>query len=429
MKHIAIVGAGIGGLHLGLHLRNYGIPVTIYSDKTAAQQLGARLSNVVVRKAPTRARERQLGVNHWDDVAPDLVRLSVSVTGPTPLTFSGTLTPPAQVVDMRIYWATLLDDFVARGGRLVVGSVSAADVEGIAAAHALTVIAAGRGSLANLFPRLPEHSPHTEPQRLVVAAFCRGIRYPDPSGFDVFVSRGNGEILAFPLFSFEDGLTGVGIESIRGGAFAPLGRMRYEDDPRAFEATMLALFAEHAPELHSRIDPEAFGIARPLDVGHVAITPTVRRGWVRLANGRSAIALGDAHILMDPITGQGANKASAAAFVVGDAICETDTFDDEFCARVEQRVCDYALLVSDACNARLQPPPSHVARLLGTAARYQPIADLYGHGFNHPDWYWQIVSSPQRTEALLEQFQLGGSAALDAHLAAIGQSSASVAST
>ena len=43
--------------------------------------------------------------------------------------------------------------------------------------------------------------------------------------------------------------------------------------------------------------------------------------------------------------------------------------DEEFCAAVEAQVCAYALPVSDACNARLVPPPPHVARLLGDRQR------------------------------------------------------------
>ena len=412
MKQIAIVGGGIGGLHLGLYLLGRGIPVTIYSERTPAALRARRLSNVVCRSAPTRERERQLGVNHWDGEAPDLAWISVSVAGPRPLAFRGALRPAAQVVDMRIYWSTLLEDFTSRGGRLHIATLSPMDVERLSAAYALTVVASGRGSLSNLFPRVPEHSPNVEPQRVVVAGLFRGIELPEHLGFDVSVSRGNGEILSFPLLSFEPALTGLGIEIVRDGAFAPLGRMRYADDPRAFDGAVLELLREHAPGIHARVDPEAFGIARPLDVGHVAITPTVRRGYVRLPNGRMALSLGDAHIVMDPITGQGANKASRDAFVIGEAISESDTFDETFCEEVEQRVCDYAIPVSDACNARLQPPTPHVAQLLGTAAQHQAVADVYALGFHHPERLWRIISSPERTHTLLEQFQVDGAAGL-----------------
>jgi 2-polyprenyl-6-methoxyphenol hydroxylase-like FAD-dependent oxidoreductase len=130
------------------------------------------------------------------------------------------------------------------------------------------------------------------------------------------------------------------------------------------------------PSVYARIDMTRFAIARPLDIGYVAITPVVRRGYARLSNGRSVLALGDAHITMDPVTGQGANKASHDAFVAGVAICEATVFDEDLCARVSQRMCDYSLPVSDARNARLMAPGQHVLDLPAAAARHQAVADF-----------------------------------------------------
>jgi 2-polyprenyl-6-methoxyphenol hydroxylase-like FAD-dependent oxidoreductase len=400
MPRIGIVGGGVAGTHLGLFLRKHGIAATIYSENTPAQQLAARLSNVVVRNGLTRARERALGVDHWDGFAPDLVQFVVTVNGPRPIEFSGALTPPAHVVDMRIYWARLLEDFAAAGGDLVFGRLGSSDVEELSARHDLVVVASGRGTLANLFPRLPEHCPYQEPQRVVVAALVRGIRYPEPLSFNAVVNRGHGEILSFPLFSFHPGLTALGIEMMPGGGFSALAQVKFETHPREFEAAVLGLLRDYAPGIYARVDRERFGVAGPLDVGHAAITPTVRRGYARLGNGRLVVALGDAHIVMDPVTGQGANKASHAAWVLGEAIRDAGAFDEEFCRRVEARMCEYALPVSDACNARLQPAPPHVGKLLVAAMQHQAIADFYTDGFNHPDHVWKVLSSAERTESV-----------------------------
>ena len=238
MKRIGIVGGGISGLHLGLWLREYGLDATIYSEKTSSQLLDAPLRNIVIRNACTRQRERDLRVNHWDDRAPDLGALAVTVAG-TPIAFAGTLAPPSNVVDMRIYCARLLDDFSTRGGHVVIGTLAASDLDELSSRHDLLVMASGRGSLSNVFERVPEHSPNSEPQRLVVAGFYRGIRPRDPLGFEVVISRGHGEILVFPVFSFESGLTGLGIEAIRGGAFSGLSEVKYASDPRRFEQRVL----------------------------------------------------------------------------------------------------------------------------------------------------------------------------------------------
>jgi 2-polyprenyl-6-methoxyphenol hydroxylase-like FAD-dependent oxidoreductase len=402
MKRIGIVGGGIAGLHLGLWLREYGLDATIYSEKTSSQLLDAPLRNIVIRNGCTRQRERDLRVSHWDGKAPDLGGLSVTVAG-TPIAFVGTLVPPSNVVDMRIYCARLLDDFSLRGGHVVIGTLAAGDLDELSSRHDLLVIASGRGSLSNLFDRVPEHSPNSEPQRLVSAGFYRGIRARDPLGFEVVISRGHGEILVFPLFSFEPGLTGLGIEAVRGGAFAGLSEVKYASDPRGFEQRVLDILRDHAPAVYARVDIDEFAVARPQDVGYIAITPTVRRGYARLGNGRHVVALGDAHIVMDPITGQGANKAAEAAATLAQAIRDANVYDESFCAGVEHAVCRYALPVSDACNARLKPPPPHLGRLLGAAARHQALADFYASGFNHPDRYWEVVSSEDRTNALLQQ--------------------------
>jgi 2-polyprenyl-6-methoxyphenol hydroxylase-like FAD-dependent oxidoreductase len=397
MTRVGIVGGGVAGLQLGLYLRTHAVAATIYTSKTPAQHRADRLRNVVCRNGMTRQREQALGVNHWDDDAPDLRELSVSVAGARPMSFAGALDPACQVVDMRVYWARLLEDFAARGGEIAFSTVQPTDLEELSSKFDLTVVASGRGSLANLFPIVPDHSPYAAPQRLVIAALVRGIAYREPLGFEVVVVPRAGEILAFPMCSFEPGLTALGIEIVRDGPFTPLSTLRYDSAPQEVETFILTMLRDHAPAIHARVDPKQFSVARPLDFGHVAITPAARRGVTRLPNGRPVLAIGDAHVVMDPLTGQGANKASHAAWLAGEAIVAGGPYDEAFCAALEERMCGYALPVSDACNARLRPAPTHVQQLFAAAARRQTVADLYGYGFNHPDEYWRIVSDPART--------------------------------
>jgi 2-polyprenyl-6-methoxyphenol hydroxylase-like FAD-dependent oxidoreductase len=403
MTHIGIIGAGIAGLHLGLFLQKHGIAATIYTDKTPEQQLGGRLANIVVRSAPTRERERLLGVNHWDNSQNDLTCFSISVGGARPLGFTGNFPQPANIVDMRIYCSRLLEDFAIRGGHIATGTLQTHDVERLAAEHDLMVVATGRGGLTNMFPRLPEHSPYDKPQRLVIGGLYRGIAYRQPLGFEVAITPGQGEILALPLFSFEPHLTGIAFEVVADGAFDVLRHMRYEDDPRHFEATVSGLLQLYAPAIYARIDQQAFALARPLDLCHAAITPTTRRGYAQLADERFAIALGDAHVVIDPLTGQGANNASHAAWVLGEAIRDSQTFDEAFCRRVEQQICAYTLPVAEACNARLRPAPPHAIEMMIAATQHQAIADAFVGGFHHPDRWWEIISSPARSAAFLQQ--------------------------
>jgi 2-polyprenyl-6-methoxyphenol hydroxylase-like FAD-dependent oxidoreductase len=400
MAHIGIVGSGVAGLQLALALQQHGIQSTIYSERTPDEYRARQLSNMVARNACTRERERQLGVNHWDDPHYDMGRLNVCVRGQRTIAFSGRM-PPAQAVDLRIYWARLLEDFASRGGRVVMHTVQIDELDDLASRHDLLVVASGRASLSTVFPRVAEHSPYTSPQRLVIGGLFRGIGYSDPRALEVVVNPGHGEILAVPFQSFEPELTGIGILISAGGQFERLRHLRYHEEPRRFVAAILDLLREFAPPVYERVDARAFDLSRPQDLGYAAITPTVRRGFIELSNGRFMLALGDAHVLIDPLTGQGSNNASHAADALCRAIGSGAAFDRAFCERVEQEICAYVVPVSDACNSRLQPPAPHFRELLGAAVRDQSLADLYADGYVHPDRFWAIASSPERTAALL----------------------------
>src|SRR5262245_55655974 len=161
MNGIGIVGSGIAGLQLGLYLQQRGIPATIYSDRTPEQIRAGRLPNSVARFEHTRARDRQLGVDHWDTPDFGINCVHFFLASEPPLVFRGDLKRPGSFVDMRIYLGRLLEDFAARGGQVEVGALDAADVARLAASHDLMVVASGRGSLTELFPRLPDRSPYT----------------------------------------------------------------------------------------------------------------------------------------------------------------------------------------------------------------------------------------------------------------------------
>jgi hypothetical protein len=405
MNGIGIVGSGIAGLQLGLYLQQHGIPATIYSDRTPEQIRAGRLPNSVARFEHTRARDRQLGVDHWD--APDFGINCVHffLASEPPLVFRGDLKRPGSFVDMRIYLGRLLEDFAARGGQVEVGALDAADVARLAASHDLMVVASGRGSLTELFPRLPDRSPYTRPQRRLMSGLFRGVTMTEPLGVSFNISPGHGEVFQAPFFSFAGHVSSILVEAIPGSALERITDLRYDDDPAAFETALLDLLREHAPRVYERIDRAAFGLTGPLDLLQGAITPTVRRGYTRLANGSYALAIGDVHVLNDPILGQGANAASHAAWVTGDAIDsvarQAGPFDEAFCRAVEDRIWAYSRPVTEWTNAALHPPPPHVLEVFQAAARSKAIADEVIDNFNAPARNWAIFESPESARAYL----------------------------
>jgi 2-polyprenyl-6-methoxyphenol hydroxylase-like FAD-dependent oxidoreductase len=151
---IGIIGSGVAGLHLGLFLQEHDVPVTIYTDKTGDQIASGRLLNTVAHHHHTVERERALHVHHWGAAEYGYSCHHHCVLGPPePLRFRGDFDHPSSIIDYRLYLPRLMQDYQQRGGELVVAPVDAADVERIAGDHDLMVIAAGRGSLSEMFAR------------------------------------------------------------------------------------------------------------------------------------------------------------------------------------------------------------------------------------------------------------------------------------
>jgi 2-polyprenyl-6-methoxyphenol hydroxylase-like FAD-dependent oxidoreductase len=408
MPRIAIVGAGVAGLHLGLLLQQQGVDGTIYADRAPDEIRDARLPNAVALVGATRARDRALGVNHWDAPEHDTVGLDMYIDSDPPLQFRGKLEQPVQFIDMRMYLARLLEDFEARGGRVVHAALDRAGVKRLAPEHDLVVVATGRAGLADMFPRIPERSPFTQPQRSVFAGLFRGIRMPDPAYFHFQVAAGQGEIFEQQFLTFQGMVPGLLIEGIPGGDIDRVTRMRYEDDPARFIRSLYAMLQEYAPMTRQRLDRDTFDVIRPLDTVNGSITPTVRHGYAVLDGGKCAVALGDAHITHDPLAGQGANAASRAAWVFGelllDRVRQGSALDEAFCVQAEQRLWEVLQPVTSFSNAMLGPAPPHAIGVFLAAAQNQAIADGFVNNFNYPDRMWACLGSPEGAERFLASF-------------------------
>jgi 2-polyprenyl-6-methoxyphenol hydroxylase-like FAD-dependent oxidoreductase len=385
---IGIVGAGIGGLHLGLYLRRHGVAVTLYTDRSGDAVRAGGLLSTPSLGGDTQERDRALGVAHWGSEA-QIVCIHFDLERPA-LRFRGDFARPNLLVDMRHYLPRLLEAFEARGGHTVVEQVDPAQLTRLARDHACLVVASGRSGLSELFPRIAEHSPFSEPQRRILAVLCTGIRPSTPLGMTIQVVPGRGELLDFPLFREDGRVTCINVQAIPGGPFEAMARMRYRDDPAAFRAALLALLQAHAPLTRPRIDPGEFDVLGPSHVLQGGITPTVRRGHAALDDGRFAIALGDAHITHDPIGAQGANAASRAAWILGQLVvgrlAAGRAFDLEFHAHAEQTLWQATRAATEWSNMLLGPPSPRLADLLAAASREQAIANAYVDNFtDHPE--------------------------------------------
>jgi 2-polyprenyl-6-methoxyphenol hydroxylase-like FAD-dependent oxidoreductase len=121
-----------------------------------------------------------------------------------------------------------------------------------------------------------------------------------------------------------------------------------------------------------------------------------------LDDGRHALALGDAWVVNDPITGQGANIGSHCAWEMAAALAAADVVDENFAARLEEQLWAFAGPVSAWTNAFLEPPPPHVLELLGLASTRQPVADAFARGFADPARFATQLATPEGVAALFD---------------------------
>jgi 2-polyprenyl-6-methoxyphenol hydroxylase-like FAD-dependent oxidoreductase len=394
MTSIGIVGAGISGLQLALRLQQLGVHATVYSAQTVDELASGRPRNFPARFGPTQRREEQLGVFDW--AIPDAQVRSWAVTirteGPD-LEFLADLTPPSSVVDFRIYLPRLLSHFAGRGGEVVVG---ARPIGELARRHDLMVVANGDRSMRELFPVDETRSPYASPQRILCSGLYHGIREELPHSLDLYFLPGIGEIFRIPFFSRSGRVDVLAFEAVPGGPLEPVSHLDADADPATFYRAVLELVGRYAPALRERIDTREFALIGPGEVAQGGIRPVVRRGWATLDDGRCALAIGDAWIVNDPLTAQGANLGSHTAFALAELITQAHApFDEEFCATTTARLWEHARHVVEWSNAFLAPPPPHVAALFGQAAQGKRVADAFVSKFNDPVAMWAILSTAE----------------------------------
>ncbi len=361
--------------------------------------LAARLPNTVAHNHKTRSRERALGVNHWDESALPIHGHWHCIPGEQTLQFPGYFASPSMSVDYRLYQSKLLESFEERGGTVAFGPVSVDRLPALAGRHDLIVVSTGSGGLSSLFPPVPDRSPFQEPQRLLSAGLYTGVDNERERNYVTFsIAPPHGEVIEIPMESFEGIVSVLLFEAIPGGDFEVLARTAYEDDPERYERLVLETLRAHSPATFERVDEAAFGLTRPSSFLRGAVTPTVRESYAKLDDGTYAIALGDAHVLMDPVVGLGANAASFAAWTLGEAILGGGPFDERFCRKVDERRLPLVLGSFDFTNFMLAPAP-HLLDLIGAMSRSPPLANDFTDGFTDPARQWAHLASPDATAA------------------------------
>lgn len=398
-KKIAIIGAGTGGLHLGLYLQQQGVETTIFTDRPAEDYAGMRLPNTVAHFAVTIANETALKVNHWQAGEVGYFGHNYYIGTPEPIQFYGDLHAPSRAVDYRLYLPALMNDYVSRGGNLEIRSIERDDYAQLARDYDLIVVSTGKGT-GDMFPKRADHSPHTKPQRQLCVGIFKGIPQRSTRAVTMYFSPGAGEMIEIPTLTFNGLQSAMVWENIPGGDTEILAHTRYEDDPAAFKKLMLEKITAHYPTLRERIDEKEFDLATShLDILQGGVVPAVRESSVRIDESTIAIALGDVLTTVDPMLGQGANSASNQAIIVGEEIVKQNVFDERFVERVDARRMDRVLSASRWTNfmmGALETFPPEFGAFIGALARDPQLADTFTDNFNYPDRQWDVFSDPQR---------------------------------
>jgi hypothetical protein len=407
VRKILIVGAGQSGLQLALSLQSADYDVTVLSARTADEIRGGWPTSTQVMFDPALSYEREYKLNLWESEAPHVPGVGVSLA-PAPGTRAfhlwGPWDPYAMSVDQRLKMPTWLELFENRGGRVVYHPVMTSDLAGLASMHDLTIIAAGKGEVVELFDRDPVRSKYDQPGRVLSAIYLHGVaetpEFADGS-MRINVAPGVGELFTMPALTMSGPCRIAFLEAIPGG---PFDAFRDRPNPAEHLRRVRRLLNEYLPwegALYDRADPTD---ARASLSG--AFTGTIRRPYAEMAPGSYVFGMGDVVVVNDPIAGQGANNAAHCAGIYAKAIIERGEapFDPEWMTATFETFWETRAQHSTALtDALLNPLPDHAQQVLGAASQYQEIATRFCNLFPHPEDIGPFLGDPEAALAYVAQ--------------------------
>jgi 2-polyprenyl-6-methoxyphenol hydroxylase-like FAD-dependent oxidoreductase len=405
MRKVLIVGAGQAGLQLALSLRKHGYDVTVMSARTPEEIRAGRIMSTQCMFGPALRYERDYDLDLWEHQAPDIGGIGLSVAGPDgsrALDWVSELDEKAQSVDQRVKMAGWLESLEDHGGTVVYHGVTTSDLDALTKLYDLTIVAAGKGELVQLFDRDPERSPYTSPQRVLSVSYVHGMaprpEHPDLAAVRFNAVPGVGELFMIPAYTLSGPCDILFFEGVPGG---PLDC--WQDRPAAAEhlGRMLELVRTYVPWEYERCGAVELTDDRAVLTG--GYTPVVRRPVGELPSGGRVLGMADVVVANDPITGQGSNNASRCAAAYLRSILERadQPFDETWMRATFDDYWADARHATVWTNAMLMPPPPHVMNILGTAGAIPAVARRFVNGFADPSDFANWFLSPDKAQAYL----------------------------
>jgi hypothetical protein len=299
-----------------------------------------------------------------------------------------------------------MNDFEARGGRIVIEAVTPTRADEIAKQSDLTVLAAGKADLAKLVPRDAARSVYDKPLRRLAMAIVRNKRdWSTEVGFRgvKFSALGPpfGDVFFVPYTHKTAGATWCPlVEAI------PDGPLDIFSDAKSGQDVVerLRIFArDHMPWDYDIIKDMEYVAEDPLAWLTGAFPPTVREAYGKLPSGGLLMPIGDTAITFDPVGGQGGNSASWNAMFVADAIVArgAQPFDATWMSGVRDGYWNARGKHAYAFNNMfLEPPTPAFMELMKAAAGSRRVADrLFGANVPLPQNFFPWIQDVDQTLA------------------------------
>jgi hypothetical protein len=407
-----IVGAGQSGLQLALGLQQHGFDVTVMSARTAEEIRTGRVMSTQAMFHPALQRERDLGLNFWEDDAPSYERHIYTLRGPDGnmlLDYSGRFRDYAQSVDQRVKMSGWLEEFENRGGRVVVHGVTVSDLDRLAPRYDLAIVAAGKGELVSMFARDPARSVYAEPQRSLAVAYVNGMGprpdYPGTRAASINFVAGLGETYVLPALTTSGPCDIVLVEGIPGGEFDCFSGVRSGEEQLK---RILGLMQKYTPWDYDRTSGVKLTDWAAYLNGRFA--PVVRYPVGRLPGGGLALGMADVVVANDPVTSQGSNNAAHCAAIYQEAILGhgDKPFGEDFMHQVFEAYWKFVQYSTMFTNAMLRPLPRHATELLVAGIQHQAIRDRFTEGFARPSDYFDWFMDPDKAAAYLAELAGAG---------------------
>jgi hypothetical protein len=392
---------------LGLLQNDY--DVTVMSARTAEEIRNGRVMSTQGMFDPALQHERDLGLNFWEEETPPFHGIAFSLAAPDgsrAMDFSARFDAYGQSVDQRVKMSGWLEEFENQGGKLVIHGVTVSDLDRLVHLHELTIVAAGKGELVNMFGRDASRSPYTAPQRALAVVYVNGLK-PRPSGADYRTVNFNmlpglGELFVIPSFTTSGPCDILFFEGIPEGPLDCWSAVRTPEEQLRLTLELMEKFVPWDYERARDVELTDWGGTLS---GRYA--PVVRYPVGRLPSGGTALGMADVVVANDPITATGSNNASFCAAIYLDAIVTHGDrpFDEDFMQRTFDAFWDYAQYPTIWTNAMLQPPPPHVVQLLGAASMNPKIAHRLANGFPNPRDFFDWFMDPDKAATYLAEMQ------------------------